>query len=57
MKNRKKKNKCRKLFKNGVIVVNGSILCALMIPFCVLFVLIDVIWVLTDEMVKELDSF
>ncbi len=57
MKNKTKKSKCRKVLKNGVIVVNGTILCALMIPFCALFVLIDVVWVLTDETIKKLDSF
>ena len=57
MKNWMKKNKCRKFLKNGVIVVNGTILCALMVPFCALFVLIDIVWVLTDEMIRKLDSF
>lgn len=57
MKNRTNRNKCRKFFRNGIIVVNGTILCALMIPFCALFALIDIVWVLTDEMVRKLDSF
>lgn len=51
------KDKYRKLFKNGVIVINGTLLCALMIPFCMLFILIDIIWLLTDGLVKKLDSF
>ena len=55
MKNRINKYKCRKFLKNSVIVVNGTILCTLMIPFCALFVLIDVVWVLTDEMIKKRD--
>ncbi len=54
---RRKKNKYCKWFKNGVIVVNGTILCALMVPFCALFILIDVIWVLTDELIRKLDTF
>ena len=54
-KNRINKYKCRKFLKNSVIVVNGTILCTMMIPFCALFVLIDVVWVLTDEMIKKLD--
>lgn len=55
MKNRINRYKCRKILKSSVIVVNGTILGVLMIPFCVLFVLIDVVWVLTDEIIKKLD--
>lgn len=57
MKNRINKSRCRNFIKNSVIIINGTILCTLMVPFCALFVLIDMIWLLTDEMVKKLDSF
>ena len=53
----KNKNKCRKILKKGVIVVNGTLLCALIVPFCVLFAIIDVVWLLTDEIIKKIDSF
>lgn len=57
MKRRTTGNKCRKFFKKSIIVVNGTILGVLIIPFCVLFALIDIIWIFTDEMVRKLDSF
>ena len=57
MKNRTNKSRCRNFIKNSVIIINGTILCTLMVPFCALFVLIDMIWLLTDEMVKKLNSF
>ena len=57
MKKMEKRNKCRKLLKNGVIVVNGTLLCVLIVPFCALFVIIDVVWLLTDVVIKKIDSF
>lgn len=57
MKNRTNKSRCRNFLKNSVVIINGTLLCTLMVPFCALFVLIDMIWLLTDEMVKKLDSF
>ncbi len=57
MKKMENKNKCRKILKKGVIVVNGTLLCVLIVPFCVLFVIIDVVWLLTDEVIKKIDSF
>lgn len=57
MKNRIDKSKYRIFFRNSVIIINGTLLCTLMVPFCALFVLIDMIWLLTDEIVRKLDSF
>lgn len=56
MKREIRRNKCRKILKKCIIAVNGSLLCALIIPFCALFVMIDAIWLLTDGMIKKLDS-
>lgn len=55
-KKMEKKDKCRRLLKKGIIVVNGSLLCVLMVPFCALFVIIDVVWLLTDGVIKKIDS-
>lgn len=57
MKKKENKNKCRKLLKKGVIVINGSLLCVLIVPFCVLFVIINVVWLLTEGVIKKIDSF
>lgn len=56
MKKMENKNKCRKLLKKGVIVINGGLLCVLIVPFCALFVIIDVVWLLTDGVIKKIDS-
>lgn len=56
MKKMDNNNKCRKLLKKGVIVVNGGLLCILIVPFCVLFVIIDIVWLLTDGVIKKIDS-
>ena len=56
--NRMKKtyrNKCRKIFRNSVIVLNGTLLFVLMIPFCALLVMIDVVWLIMDGMVRTLE--
>lgn len=55
-KKMEKKDKCRKLLKKGVIVVNGGLLCILIVPFCALFVIIDIVWLLTDGVIKKIDS-
>lgn len=57
MKRMENKKKCRKLLKKGVIAVNGTLLCVLIVPFCALFVIIDVVWLLTDGAIKKIDSF
>ena len=57
MKKMENKKKCRKLLKKGVIVVNGTLLCVLIVPFCALFVIIDAVWLLTDGVIKKIDSF
>lgn len=56
MKKMENKNKCRKLLKKCVIVINGGLLCVLIVPFCALFVIIDVVWLLTDGVIKKIDS-
>lgn len=56
MKKMENKNKCRRLLKKGVIVINGGLLCVLIVPFCALFVIIDVVWLLTDGVIKKIDS-
>ena len=49
------KNKCRKIFRSSVIVLNGTLLFVLMIPFCALLVMIDVVWLIMDRMVRKLE--
>lgn len=50
------KSKCRKILKNSVIMINGTLLCVLMIPFCVLLVLIDIVWMMMDGAVRKLET-
>ena len=49
-------SKCRKILKNGVIMINGTLLCILMIPFCVLLVSIDIVWMMMDGVVRKLET-
>ena len=49
------RNKCWKICRNGVIMLNGALLFALMIPFCALLVMIDMVWLIMDGMVRKLE--
>ena len=49
------KNKYRKIFRNSVIVLNGALLFVLMIPFCALLVLLDIVLLIMDGMVRKLE--
>lgn len=56
MKRRTNRDRYRRFLKKGIIMINGTFLCVLMVPFCMLFVIIDIVWLLTDEIVKKLDG-
>lgn len=49
-------SKCRKILKKSVIMINGMLLCILMIPFCVLLILIDIVWMMMDGAVRKLET-
>lgn len=50
------RNRCRKILKNSVIMINGTLLFVLMVPFCALLVMIDIVWMMMDGMVRKLET-
>lgn len=48
--------RCRKIFGNSVILLNGMLLFILMVPFCALLVMIDIVWMMMDGMVRKLEG-
>lgn len=56
MRRRSNRDRYRKFLKNSIIMINGTLLCILIVPFCMLFVIIDIVWLLTDGAIKKLDS-
>lgn len=49
------KKRCRKIIRNSMILLNGTLLFVLMVPFCALLVMIDMVWMMMDGMVRKLE--
>lgn len=45
-----------KILKNSIIMIDGVLLCILMIPFCILLVFIDMVWMMMDRTVRKLET-
>lgn len=55
MMNRQYRNRCRKILRNSVIMINGTLLCVLLIPLCALLVVIDIVWLMMNGVIRKLE--